>query len=326
MSADINQFNMEIDSIIAKAAEKWNLRIENIRSDIIIQGSPERCESRFVIECKNGRLYLIESLFDADFHHKLKIISCLNFLSGMGLSGINPYIPSVKNGYIIKSDNRFWQLSPFLEGETLNRPDYAFEKWRGKVLADFLIELRGAAKGIPFFTAGSPFSIKDYIYRLISQIRENDPEVIMKIEPTLRFLGKKFMKIHDSLPVSFCHGDFHPLNIIWSDNSISAVIDWEFLGIKPDVYDAANLIGCIGIEDPEALTGELACDFIAALIESGFISGACREVFVEFVVALRFAWLSEWLRNRDHEMIDLEAEYLNILAGNSDMLKNIWQI
>jgi homoserine kinase type II len=317
---------MKIDKTIFKAAGEWNLDIRHIRRDINIQGSPERCELRFVIECQNNYLYLIESLFDTDVNHKLKIISCLEFLSGKGLSRINKYIPTLKKGYIVNSGDRLWQLSPFIEGATLNRPEYAFEKWRGKVLADFLIELQEKSKDIPFFKSGSPFSIKDYIYRLISQIKKNNPEVIIKIEPVLHFLERKFMKIHDSLPVSFCHGDFHPLNVIWSENSIKAVIDWEFIGIKPKIYDAANLIGCIGIEDLEALTGELAFDFIETLKESGQISDLCRELFFEFVIAMRFAWLSEWLRNKDREMIDLETVYLNMLADNSDMIKKDWGI
>jgi homoserine kinase type II len=124
------------------------------------------------------------------------------------------------------------------------------------------------------------------------------------------------------LPVLFCHGDFHPLNIIWSEDSIKAVIDWEFMGIKPRIYDAANLVGCIGIEDPEGLTGEFACDFITALKEAELVSGISREFFPEFVIAVRFAWLSEWLRHKDREMIELETVYMNLLADNSDMLKN----
>jgi homoserine kinase type II len=317
---------MEIDKSVFKAAGEWGLEIRNIRRDIVIPGSPERCDLRFVIECNDGRLYLIESVFDTDIHHKHKITSCLNFLSGKGLSGITPYIPSVKNGYIVNSDNRFWQLSPFIEGAVLNRPEYVFDKWRGKVLADFLIELQEKSKDIPFFKSGSPFSIKDYINKLISQIRKNDPDVIIQIAPVLRFLEKRFMEVHDRLPVSFCHGDFHPLNIIWSENSIKAVIDWEFLGIKPKIYDAANLIGCIGIEDPDGLTGELAYDFITAMKEAGPISGISRDFFHEFVIALRFAWLAEWLRHKDREMIELETVYMNLLADNSEMLKNAWEI
>lgn len=316
----------KIDNSITRAAAQWNLKVTSIRRNIPIAGSPERCELRFVIECNNNRLYLIESVFDTDVYHKLKIISCLNFLFGKKLPGINPYICTTKKEYLVNCDSRFWQLSPFVQGVALDRPEYVFDKWRGGVLAAFLIELGNKSKEIPFFKNIKPFSIKDYIYNLISQIRKNDPEVLGKIGPVTGFIENRFMEVHDRLPGSFCHGDFHPLNIIWSENSIRAVIDWEFLGIKPQIYDAANLIGCIGIEDPEGLTGELACAFIAALKEAELISGISQEFFPEFVIAVRFAWLSEWLRHKDREMIELETVYMNLLVENSVVLKNTWGI
>jgi homoserine kinase type II len=42
---------------------------------------------------------------------------------------------------------------------------------------------------------------------------------------------------------------------------------------------------------------------------------------IEFVIAIRFAWLSEWLRHEDREMIALETDYMNLLADNADVLK-----
>jgi len=316
----------KIDNSITRAAAEWNLTVLNINRNIPIAGSPERCELRFVIECDDTATYLIESVFDSDVHHKLKIISCLNYLADKGLPAINKYICTSRNEYIVDCEDRFWQLSPYVEGTALCRPEYVFDKWRGRVLAGFLIDLENKSKEIPFFKNIKPFSIKYYIYNLISQIRKNDPEVLGKIEPVLCFLEKRFMEVHDRLPVSFCHGDFHPLNIIWSDDSIRVVIDWEFMGIKPRIYDAANLVGCIGIEDLEGLTGELTCDFITALKDAGLISGISREFFPEFVIAVRFAWLSEWLRHKDREMIELETVYMNLLADNSAMLKNAWGI
>jgi len=317
---------VEIDNSIIRAADRWNIKLTNIHRYILIAGSPERCELRFVIECNNNQFYLIESIFDTDVFHKLRIISCLNFLSGKGLPGINPYICTKENEYIVCCADRFWQISLYIKGEVLNRPEYVFDGWRGRVLADFLIELRKKSGELSSVISLSYFSIKDYIYKLISQIRKNDPELLGKIGPVLSFLEKRFMEVHDRLPVSFCHGDFHTLNIIWSKNSIRAVIDWEFLGIKPEIYDAANMIGCIGVEDPEGLTGELVCNFIMALKEAEFLSRISRGVFTEFVIAARFAWLSEWLRHKDREMIELETVYMNLLVDNSDMLKNRWGI
>ncbi|MBU0545024.1 MAG: phosphotransferase [Proteobacteria bacterium] len=317
---------MEIDNTIAKAAVQWDLQVKNIRRDIIIPGSPERCELRFVIECNNNRLYLLENVFAADVDHKSKIIACLDFLFRKGLTEITPYLCSKRNEYMVSCDDRLWQLVPFVSGENLVRPEYVFDKWRGKVMAKFLIELRNKSVDFPSFISRAPFSITDYICKLISQIKTNEPAVLNTIGSVIRFLEKRFMKVHGKLPVAFCHGDFHPLNIIWSKDSIRAVIDWEFLGIKPEIYDAANLIGCIGIEDPQGLLGDLAKDFIGNLKKAELISEISWEAFIEFVIAVRFAWLSEWLRHKDREMIELETVYMNLLADNSNMLKNVWGI
>jgi homoserine kinase type II len=140
------------------------------------------------------------------------------------------------------------------------------------------------------------------------------------------FLDKHFIRAHDSLPVCFCHGDFHALNVIWSGDGINAVIDWEFSGIKPEIYDMANMIGCIGIENPEALTGPLVTDFILRLKNSTIISDDSWKVLLEYIVALRFAWLSEWLRHKDHEMIGLETVYMKLLIDNANDLKHVWAI
>jgi homoserine kinase type II len=50
------------------------------------------------------------------------------------------------------------------------------------------------------------------------------------------------------------------------------------------------------------------------------------SIKAEFVVAVRFAWLSEWLRHKDSEMIELETIYMNLFVDNSGMLKSTWKI
>lgn len=312
---------LEIDRFAAEAAGKWNLSIRRIRRDLQIAGSPDRCELRLVIECESDRLYVLESLFEADADHKLEIIASLNFLSEKGLREVVPYLRSECGGYIVNCANRFWQLSPFVSGIALVRPEYIWDGWRGEAMAAFLIRQNILSRDIPFLKSFSVFSITQYIQKLIAQIQTHAPHVLTGIRPVIRFIEERFMKVHDRLPISFCHGDFHPLNVIWSPKGIHAVIDWEFLGIKPEIYDAANLIGCIGIEDPRALFGDLVRRFILGLKQSRWISNASWDVLIEFVIAIRFAWLSEWLRHDDREMIALETTYMNLLMDNADMLK-----
>jgi homoserine kinase type II len=312
---------LEIDHFATEAARQWNLTVRQVRRDLQIAGSPDRCELRLVIECDSGRLYVLESLFEADAGHKREIIICLNFLSEKGLTAVVPYLPSHSGGYIIHSGNRLWQVSPFVRGIPLVRPEYVWDGWRGEAMADFLILQNALSGDIPYLKTLSVFSITDYIQKLITQIQAHAPHVLTGIGPVLRFIEERFIKAHDRLPVAFCHGDFHPLNVIWSADGIHAVIDWEFLGIKPEIYDAANLIGCIGIEDPKALLGNLVRRFILRLKQSKRISNASWEVLIEFVIAIRFAWLSEWLRHEDREMIALETDYMNLLTDNAEVLK-----
>jgi len=312
---------LEIDHFAAEAARHWHLTILHVRRDLQIAGSPDRCELRLVVECDSGRLYVLESLFESDAGHKLEIITSLNFLSGKGLKAVLPYLCSESGEYIVNSGNRLWQLSPFVRGIPLVRPEYVWDGWRGEAMADFLTRQNALSGGIPYLNSLPVFSITDYIQKLIMQIQTHAPDVLTGIGPVLRFIEERFMKAHGRLPLAFCHGDFHPLNVIWSLDGIHAVIDWEFLGIKPEIYDAANLIGCIGIEDPRALLGDLVRRFILGLKQSRWISSASWDVLIEFVIAIRFAWLSEWLRHEDREMITLETDYMNLLVDNADMLK-----
>jgi homoserine kinase type II len=39
---------------------------------------------------------------------------------------------------------------------------------------------------------------------------------------------------------------------------------------------------------------------------------------------LRFAWLSEWLRRDDREMVDLEAVFIGLLLENRETLEKGW--
>ena len=202
-----------------------------------------------------------------------------------------------------------------------------YEAWRGDVLAQFLIQLQTVTKtGVAFFDKNSPFSIKAFIYNLKQKLHKYNPELIEIITPCLINLEQKFMSIHDQCPLSFCHGDYHPLNVIWEKDCIAAVIDWEFTGYKPEIYDVANMVGCVGMEDPVCLTGELLVQFITTIKKSNIFSPISWDYFMDFVIALRFAWFSEWLHKSDWEMVELEGVYMNLLLNIKDKLQKEWNL
>ena len=319
-------FDMNRERVVEEVLKLWGLQLTKIREDIPIAGSPDRCLFRTVIEDREGKLFILEDL-EAEFvPHKKKIAKALDFLSEKELTEVRSYLSLGEEKYIATWQNHYWQVFPYIDGIPLERPEYAFEGWRGPVLGDFLIGLWEKSDNVPLFDKSQSFSIISFNQDFLTKIKSREPALYERIRPAVEFLEKGFMSAHDDLPVRFCHGDYHPLNVIWSAKGIYAVIDWEFLGYKPEIYDVAMMIGCLGMEKPQSLTGDLVFEFVKRLKESGLISEKSWVCLFEFVLALRFAWLSDWLKRSDPEMIDLETVYIQLLLDNREIFIRSWGI
>ena len=310
--------------VLSAVTNLWGIRLKTVHPSIDIEGSPERTIFRIVVEDQESLFYVLEQIPKQAIQKKVRITQTLDCFSQRNMSCIQPYLADVQKKCILEYAGGFWQIMPFIEGIPLERTKYIYEEWRGIVLSDFLIELKKKSESMPFFDQKEKFSITKYIHTLVYQIGKNQPELKKKINVILSFLEAEFIPKHDQFPVSFCHGDYHPLNIIWGVDQIKAVIDWEFCGYKPEIYDVSNLIGCIGMEHPSSLSGDLIVEFVNRLKASQLISDFSWNYLVEFLVAMRFAWLSEWLRKEDTEMIELETVYMQLLIDNKNDLKEVW--
>ena len=306
-------------------AALWGKRCQRMHLDLILPGSPERTLSRIVIEDDHGDLFSFEEIDSKVLSRKSGIIQILKSLNDRSMLFIEPYCCGLDGQCVQELDGHFWQMVRFVPGVDLDRSTYLYEGWRAKDLTAFLISLKEKSYGLPLFDKSS-FSMVSYIEKLIRDIKKYRPELMGDIELILRFLNQEFLGQSESLPLGFCHGDYHPLNVIWSESGVRIVIDWEFCGIKSEIYDAVNMIGCLGMEHPSSLTADLAIDFISGLQKAGIYQQESWKYFLEFIVAQRFGWLAEWLRKNDEEMISLELDYMKLLIDNrSDFLK-AWRI
>jgi len=312
--------------ILSDVLKAWGLTFKTTRPELAVAGSPERTEYRVVVEDDGSSFYLLESVAPALVSHKENIINALAHLHRCDIPFIQAYLPYQQNEYILNLYGRSWQLVPYFKGVVLDRPAYTREGWRGKILAEFLVEMKQKTGPIPGFNASLPFSLIQFIHGFQEKLRKFAPQILERLQPALILLGSGFMETHDCIPVSFCHGDYHPLNVIWSEKSMKAVIDWEFLGYKAELYDIANMIGCLGMEDPACLTGDMVYEFIKGAIVSGLWHKKSWDWLFEFVLALRFAWLSEWLRKPDPEMIELEMVYIELLLENRAKIESAWEL
>lgn len=312
----------QIDQVLAE----WGLQLKTLRRDIPISGSPERTDFRIVIEDAENRRWLLEKIPPHLEHPKRDIIHLLKHLSGNGFDLALPYRQTGDGRHHVSAGGGLWQLMPFLDSVPLDRPRYIFDAWRGAPIADGLVSLRRAAAGMPVPTTRGFFSITNYIEAMAKKITRHNPGLMPHITPVLTHLEHVFFDIHDRLPRTLCHGDYHPLNVIWEENRISALIDWEFFGIKPEAYDAANMLGCLGMEDPDGLSGGMARAFLETIQQADFLSRESLLSLPDMTLALRFAWLSEWLRKNDSEMIGLELTYMHLLMDNRKKLKEVWNL
>lgn len=322
----IELFNEKSDAFVKWLKHQWNINFDCARPDIEIQGSPERTISRIVFQDKKGTLLLLEQFPESKFQVRHTVAKAIEYLNQKGLTQALSYRKSNSGEFLPFFEGSCFQISIFLNSTGIKRPDYLSSAIMGKNFASFLIRLSKASKGIENSVSLEYFSIKKYIYKIFSEMKVYDYKVHKRYLPFLTFLEKEFMSIHDKLPVSFCHGDLHPLNAIWDHDQIKAVIDWEFTGIKPDIYDAANLVGCAGIENPKGLGMPMVMTFLQQVRQQKLFSEMGRRFFPEYLLALRFAWLSEWLRQKDREMIEMEEAYMSILVDNMDLLRQGWEL
>ena len=305
---------------------QWGIEFKRVRQGFDIQGSPERSLSRAVIETDDGRFFLLEKFARQKFAVRQRISRTIDHLNCHGLSQALAGQKTKQGEFLPFFQEDCFQITSFVDSTGVERPGWIASPEIGKNLALFLIQMADASKDLLAHISFSPFSIKRYIIKLFSDMQVHETRMYDRYAPFLEFLEQNFMDAHDHLPLAFCHGDFHPLNVLWDQNSIQAVIDWEFTGLKPECYDAANLVGCAGIENPEGLGMPMVTTFLSQIRRAGIISPLGWQYFPEYILALRFAWLSEWLRKKDREMLKLEAAYMAVLIKHMEELRRIWEI
>ena len=300
----------------------WGLTPGALRTDLVLPGSPERCLSRSAVEDGEGRVWVLERLLPGQEERRERIGRALSRLADAGLA-VAPYRPGPDGRFCVESDGHSHQLAPFIPGDPLPRPEFIHDPTRGEALGRFLADLCRTGPRVTEFDREPRFSLEDYVNELMAAMRQRRPDLFEALSPVLPVLAPLFEAWAD-LPAGLAQGDFHPLNVIWHGTGVGAVIDWEFAGIRPLLFDAANCLGCIGIEEPPALVRGLAPALLQTLDREGCLDTTSLSLLPELVLGLRFAWMSEWLRRRDRELAELEVGYMRLLANSLDTLLPAW--
>lgn len=303
---------------------RFNLTLSHIREDLAIPGSPERCITRSVAETTDGNLWLVEKLGENQAASRATVAALLDSLAARNAPFIHASASTGEGGHILHTSEGIWQCTPFITGVELPRPDYIDDAWRGRLIGQFITGLQNAGNTLPEIPEANTPALPSYVAALADTIRQREPGIHARIAEILPHFTPLFTML-PHLPSAIAHGDCHPLNIIWGEDSIRGVIDWEFAGRKPVLYDAANCIGCVGFEHPDWLVRGLVPALIAELHAGAVLTDETLPWLLPFTCALRFAWLSEWLRRKDKEMIDMELDYMRILLRHGKVIESRWR-
>ena len=311
------------DADIEVVLGRLGLAFVRVRDDLAVAGSPERSLERAAVEAADGGLWIVEKHDRCQAARKQAIAVAVAYFS-QRLPEVRADLAFAPGRYVADFRGAVWQVRPYVDGAALDRPAFAFEGWRGEALADLLVRFRRAALDWPPAREAPGLSIAAFVRDLAGKLGARERPVLEAVHPAVLRLERELFPRLDDVPTAFSHGDFHPLNVLWSPTGINGLIDFEFCGLRPETYDAALLVGCVGMEDPRSLTGDLVRRFIGRLrAEAGF-AAAGWEMFADLVLALRFAWLSDWLRRGDREMVDLESDYIALLLEGREDRERAW--
>lgn len=299
---------------------QWGLEDAELLEEPADEGSPARVIFRQALRTSNGEIYILECLSPEKLTSRLKQAQMLLMLQIHHFKEVPAWLPTLDGNLGFQYANAFWQLRKWIPGVPLPRENYAGDSWRGRACADLLVKLKEKSSGIP---AIEHFELGHYISHLMRHIRVHNPALYSDLQPILEAL-EPFFRMETGFPVHFCHGDFHPLNIIWGDQQIKALIDWEFCGFKLEAYDLANMLGCIGMDAPENLTNGMALELVRTLNGKNFLSKDSWYWLPEIIAAQRFAWMREWCFGHDREMMVQELDFIWLLLDNAELLRTKW--
>lgn len=302
------------DKDINGLAESWGFKapVSAEQPPAEFVESPAGVEERYLLTCSNQKLYVLEGFQPSLLFEKERVAIILEELDNRKQVPVIPMIKSINKNYFVPFNNLFWQLREYRTGDRLPRPEYAGDGWRGAAAADLIKQISSIDR-ISTDLVLPEFPMAGFIGNFKKKLKNKNPEILEKKGYLFDKLENEILKRVHKLPVKFSHGDFHPLNIIWGGKKVKAVLDWEFSGLRPIGFDAANFIGAVGFENPDLLGSKLVETMLDNLIKSDYLNNEITEIFKEMIIITRLMWLSNWLRQNEREMIHLELEYLNLL-------------
>jgi homoserine kinase type II len=159
-------------------------------------------------------------------------------------------VSTTEGSTLVEHDGRIYELFRFITGKRFDKSNPAASE-AGRVLAHFHSILL-SNKVEPVVGSGM-FHDSQQIPDVLSSISQvlashEEKSALGGIDETIEYIreqyetsAKKVQHLEwDSLGPQLVHGDWHPGNMLYADNEIIAVIDFDSLRFQPRITDVAN--------------------------------------------------------------------------------------
>ncbi|MCH5586063.1 phosphotransferase [Shimazuella sp. AN120528] len=237
--------SVDMETEIQLAKEVFNRYFMGSLTDIeILQGaSPNRC---WLIRSNSGLFVLRKCVRNRNREWLQYLERLTESLLVLGFP-VAPLIESRQRDQTVYYADDYWQLRPYIEGRfyQLGRNEDIFE-----ALAT-LLNLHQIDKfpngptnpniGVERWIESPEQGLKETEIALFRCANRKHVEKLIKLfsatlEDALMTLSSDRFQ---SLPFVLTHGDFHGTNLIFNQNKLISVLDWDTVEIRPRIYDIA---------------------------------------------------------------------------------------
>ena len=313
MRENTNVLPMNTDDIFAF----WHITFAGYGEKALITGSPNRTERRFLFCDDRGNSYIAEGYHLRKKSAQIRQNLLLEFLRTNQLDSVHPFCRTAAGEHGVESGGLFWQIRPYVSAGKIDRATLGCHAEYGILWAELLLQFKKiiSTKNNPPAMPNPPFYMKNFLPELQKIAVRKMPQVGGKIQEFEQRLAP-FFRWERQADGMFAHGDFHPGNILMESNRVTAVIDWEFAGVKFPGYDMALLIGCLGMDHPENLSSSAVIALQNELYRNDYLPSAAWDHLPQMIAATRLGWLGEWLDLEEKSLVEQEIEFISILLDN----------
>jgi len=286
--------------------KNWNIKPDKVEE---FKGlNPYSDEEKCIINDS----YFLKSMPKEKLEQKEKEREVLNKLNQNNI----PVQVCEGNKTVVDGD-KIYQLFKFVKG---NSGTINYEKNSAIFLAQELSKLSKLPRD------AKKESVQDVLEELKDELEEKIPEEYRNdLSITYNYLNKNLFPYLKYFDYKISHGDLHPGNILWKDDKVASIIDWQLFGLREELYDLAFLLGCIGIEEPDNFDSKWVNELIENFVEHAKPSKLAFSLLPELMIATRLNWLHKWvIIQDDKEIIEMEITLINIIITAANDIREKW--